>query len=127
VPITVTLWTDLQAGTTTSLLVPGKTQHDGVKLATLLGWPILLAGLFGVIRFRRKNGLAKALTMVALAFVISGSSLLFTGCGAGGPGAYKPNLTPTGQYPVTVTVTNGTVSHSSIVYFNVATGITGVL
>lgn len=127
VPITVTLWTDLQAGTATSLLVPGKTPHEGVKLATLLGWPILLAGLFGVIRFRRKNGLAKALTMIALACVISGSSLLFTGCGAGGPGAYKPNLTPTGQYPVTVTVTNGTVSHSSIIYFNVSAGITGIL
>jgi len=127
VPIVVTLWTDLQPGSaTTSMLMRGQTRHDGIRLATLLGWPVLLAGIFGVIRFRRKNGLAKALTVIALVLVISGSSLLFTGCGAGGPGAYQPNFTPAGQYPITVTVTNGTVSHSTTLYFNVSPGVTGI-
>jgi len=123
-PITMTLWTDMQPGAA-ALRFPGKSRRDGMQMATMLGWPLLLAGLVGVIQFRRK-GFAKALVMIALCAVISGSSLVFTGCGAGGPGAYHANLTPSGQYPVTVTISNGTVSHTAVVYFNVDPGITGV-
>jgi hypothetical protein len=58
--------------------------------------------------------------------MLLGSSVLFTaGCGAGGPGAYQANLTPTGIYPVVVTVTNGTVSQSITINLAVFPGQTG--
>lgn len=131
-PVIVTIFTDLQPGvgnpqSHSALHAPGTPGHkvSGVSMALLLGWPITLAGLAGLIRFRKRKGLASSLTLTALLCMMLGSSVLFTaGCG-GGPGAYVPNLTPTGIYPVVVTVTNGTVSQSITINLAVFPGVTG--
>jgi hypothetical protein len=131
IPLTITFFTDLQPGETnsqsTSLHAPAIPGHkaSGVTLALLLGWPVTLLGLAGLIRFRKRKGLASSFTLTALLFMALGSSVLFTaGCG-GGPGAYKANLTPTGVYPVVVTVTNGTVTQSLIVDLAIFPGTAG--
>jgi sugar lactone lactonase YvrE len=135
IPVVVTIFTDLQPGqgnsnsSTGSLHAPGTPGHkaSGVSMALLLGWPITLAGLAGLIRFRKRKGLASSLTLTALLCMMLGSSVLFTaGCGSyGGPGAYVANLTPTGIYPVVVTVSNGTVSQSITINLAVFPGQTG--
>jgi hypothetical protein len=84
-----------------------------------------LLGLAGIFRFRRKIG-ARGLTVLAMFLTLAGSSLIFTGCGAGGPGAYQPNLTPAGTYPITITVTGAGITRTATVYWTVtAPGIPG--
>jgi sugar lactone lactonase YvrE len=126
----VTLWTDLQPGTVptkTSMNAAPSLGHTGntTRLAFLLGWPFTLLGFAGLIRFRRRSGHIGALTLTALAMLLAGSSLTLSGC-SGGPGAYKPNLTPAGTYPIIVTVTGDGITQSTIIDFTVAApGITG--
>jgi hypothetical protein len=118
----MTLWTDLQPGTA-SLHQPFASHRGEASLAMMLGWPLTLLGFTGLFAFRRKIG-SRALSLMALAFVLAGSSLVLTGCA--GPGAYTPNLTPAGTYPITVTVTNGTVTKTTLIYWKVSSpGITG--
>jgi sugar lactone lactonase YvrE len=119
IPVDMTLWTDLQPGAA-SLTAPAlRADKSGVSLALMLGWPLTLLGLAGIFRFRRKAGAIRGLTLLALLMMITGSSLVFTGCGSGGPGAYQPNLTPTGTYPITVKVTGTNISHTTVIYWTV--------
>ena len=130
----VTLWTDLQPGTvptTTSRNVappasPSFGQRgNSTQLAFLLGWPFTLLGFAGLLRFRRRSGHVRALTLMALVMLMAGSALTLSGC-SGGPGAYKPNLTPAGTYPITITVKGAGITQSTVVDFTVAApGITG--
>jgi sugar lactone lactonase YvrE len=126
----VTFWTDLQPGT-----VPGTTArlnaptlghtHSGVTLAAIIGWPLTLLGLCGLLLRRRKLAHLRGLTLMALAFVMAGSALTFTGC-SGGPGAYHAVLTPAGTYPITVTVKGANLSQSTVIDFTVTSpGIPG--
>jgi len=129
-PVIVTFFTDLQPGTggTSSLRAPVLAGHrsSGMALAMLFGWPITLAGLAGVIRFRRRNGFGRGLTLVALLCILVGASTVFTGCSPSGPGSYVANLTPAGTYPITITATDGSVSSSIVINFAVSSpGITG--
>jgi len=130
IPLVVTFFTDLQPGSggTSALHAPARPGHksSGLSLALLFGWPVTLAGLAGLIRFRKRRGSARSLTLLAVLMLMIGSSALFTtGCN-NGPGAYHANLTPAGTYPVTVTVTNGTVSSSIVINLFVgAPGIAG--
>ena len=128
----MTLWTDIQPGnvpTTSFNRGPsfGIGSHSSVQLAMMVGWPVTLLGFTGLIAFRRrKPGALRGLTLTAVLFIMAGSSLIFTGCGAGGPGAYKAVLTPAGTYPITVTVKGNGVTQTTLVYFKVASpGITG--
>jgi hypothetical protein len=123
--VDVTFWNDLQPGS-----VPGvgalkrptiRRQKSGSMLAEMLGWPLTLLGLVGLLRLRRKSG---SLTLVALLLLMVGSTFTFTGCA--GPGDYKPVLTPTGMYPVTFTVTNGTVSNSVVIDYVTTPGLTSI-
>jgi hypothetical protein len=123
--VDVTFWNDLQPGS-----VPGvgslnrpaiHQQKSGIMLAEMLGWPLTLLGLVGLLRLRRKSG---SLTLVALLLLMVGTSLTFTGCA--GPGDYHAVLTPTGTYPVTFTVTNGTVSTSVVIDYVVTPGIKSI-
>jgi hypothetical protein len=115
VPVVVTFWTDLQPGSggTSSMRRPG----IGGRSTTRIAFALIGLGLVGVFRLRRKGSI-RTLTLVALLLIATGSSLLFTGC-ANGPGDYSPNFTPAGVYPVTVTVTNGSVSQSEPITFTV--------
>ena len=116
----VTLWTDLQPVTTAEL----RHQNGNITLAAILGWPLTLAGLLGLVRLRRRRGRLNGLVLMALVMVLAGASLALNGCA--GPGAYTPNFTAAGSYPVTITVTGPNVSQSTVIYFTVTSpGITG--
>jgi hypothetical protein len=123
--VDVTFWNDLQPGS-----VPGvgalkrpaiRHQTSGIQMAEMLGWPLTLLGLVGLLRLRRRSG---SLTLVALLLLMVGSTLTFSGCA--GPGDYKAVLTPTGTYPVTFTVTNGTVSTSVVIDYVTTPGISSI-
>ena len=119
----MTLWTDIQSSSASNAPSIGKGKNN-VTLAMIFGWPLTLAGLFGLIRFRRSRRTLSALSLLALVLVLSGSSLVFTGCA--GPGLYKPVLTPAGTYPITVTVTGDGITASTLVNFKVTSpGIVG--
>jgi sugar lactone lactonase YvrE len=120
IAVDMTLWTDLQPGLT-SLTAPAiRAEKPGVSLAMMLGWPLTLLGLAGIFRFRRKAGALRGLSLLALLLTIAGSSMAFTGCGTGGPGAYQATLTPTGTYPITVTIKSSAgVTHTTVVYWTV--------
>jgi len=116
----VTLWTDLQPVTHAEL------HHDSgnISLAAMIGWPFTLAGLLGLLRFRRRRAGLSGLVLVALAMVLAGASLALNGCA--GPGAYTPNFTTAGTYPITITVTGPNVSQYTVIDFTVTSpGITG--
>jgi sugar lactone lactonase YvrE len=126
----MTLWTDIQPGsvptTTSSLRGPSiGNGSGGVRYAMILGWPLTLLGFTGLLLFRRrKPGSLRGLSLLAVILLMTGSSLIFTGCA--GPGAYQAVLTPAGTYPITVKVTGNGVTQTTLVYFKVASpGITG--
>jgi DNA-binding beta-propeller fold protein YncE len=119
--VDVTFWNDLQPGS-----VPGVGLNHSPTLgqsrksavyAEIIGWPLTFASLFLLLRLRRSSA---ALKLLAMLLLITGSALTFTGCA--GPGDYKAVLTPTGTYPVTFTVTNGTVSNSVVIDYVVTPG-----
>jgi sugar lactone lactonase YvrE len=116
----VTLWTDLQPVSHAGL----RREHGNISLAAIIGWPLTLAGLLGLLRLHRRRRGLNGLTLMALAMVLTGSSLALNGCA--GPGAYTPNFTTAGNYPITITVTGPNVSQSTVIYFTVTSpGITG--
>jgi hypothetical protein len=120
----VTLWTDLQPGAVTSSLHTPTLGHGGshLALAEMIGWPLTLIGFLGLLRFRLR---LHSLTLAAILMVMAGASLTLSGCG--GPGAYTPNFTPAGTYPITITVKGSSgVSQTTLVDFTVTTpGISG--
>jgi len=123
-----TFWTDLQASDITSLHKPslgtGKSNKTGIQYALILGWPFTLLGLVAFARLRRKPGVARGLSLLAMLLIMTGSSMLFTSCA--GPGGYTPVLTPAGTYPITITVTGGGVTATTLVNFKVTSpGIAG--
>jgi len=123
IPVVVTYWTDLQPGSggTSSMHRPGISSRSTSRIA----FALIGAGLFGVFRLRRRNGNLRALALVALLLIATGSSMLFSGC-ANGPGLYHPNFTPAGVNSVTVTVTNGTVTQTIPTTFTIyGPGVTG--
>ena len=112
--VDMTLWTDIQPGNTTG----NATAPGGVHLAAILGWPATVLGLFAIVRFRRRSGNLRGIALLGLLLSIVGSSAAITGCGSG-PGAYNAVLTPTGTYPITVTITGAGITHTSVVYWKV--------
>jgi len=138
----MTLWTDVtgqskqvpvQAG-----LVPQPSFGPGqskVRMAMVLGWPLLFVGMVGIVGLRRKGSRLRLLTALAVLMVLCGSSLVATGCA--GPGVYVPVLTPASNtctlggstacgYPITVTVSGAGIKGTTTVYFVVSSpGIPG--
>lgn len=140
----MTLWTDIQPGTLVkmtpahaSAIPPPQLGKKGnnVRLAMILGWPMMLVGLVGTMGLRRKGSRLRVLTALAVVMVLCGSSLVMTGCA--GPGIYQAVLTPASGtctlggstacgYPITVTVTGAGLSATTTVYFVVSSpGIPG--
>ncbi len=123
----VTLWTDIQPGTVphAQLLRPAlRNSPRAVQLAEVLGWPLTLLGLTGLLISRKKLRRIRGLALLAILTLMTGSALTLSGCA--GPGGYTPALTPAGVYPITITVTDGTVTTTTLVYFNVTSpGIPG--
>ena len=130
----VTLWTDVAPGvipTTTSRAIDpvNLSGHSSASLASLLGWPLLLTSFVGVLGFHKRLRKVRLLAVLVLCCLLTGSSLVMSGCsgsGSGGGGTGSPNLTPTGKFNVTLTVSgpNNTVQTMPI-QFTVAAGVAG--
>jgi len=122
--VDVTFWTDLQP--TAALHRPSGAHGRATGVyAAMIGWPMALFGLAALLFLRRRGGVRKGLSLLAMLLIMAGSSLALSGCA--GPGTYKPSLTAAGTYPITITVTApGGASASAVVNFKVAApGITG--
>jgi sugar lactone lactonase YvrE len=120
----MTLWTDINPSTYTGSLHPAPGARNDTSFAAVLGWPVTLLGLAGILRFRRRMAGNRGLHLLALLLVLAGSSIVFAGCA--GPGAVVPVLTPGGAYPITVTVTGDGITQTTTVYFVVgAPGLVG--
>ena len=118
----VTFWTDIQPGSITTpsaaLHLPGFMGGGKAHLElAMLGWPVGLLGLAGIVSLRRRTRLASGLRLFGLLLVFVGTTLTFTGCG--GPGTYTPALTPAGSYPITITIKGAGVTKTTQVIFQV--------
>ncbi|MDE1162192.1 MAG: Ig-like domain repeat protein [Acidobacteriaceae bacterium] len=125
IPLDVTLWTDVKdSASNTQPMLPGN-RSSHTDLAMLLGWPLGLLGFAGLAASRRKLRKNAFLAAIPLAMLLLGGSMLAGGCA--GPGNYTPNLTPAGQYPVTITITgpNGLTATTQVYFVVTSPGITG--
>jgi hypothetical protein len=125
----VTLWTDVAPGvipsaTTTSQLSRPAASH--LNLATMLGWPLLLTSFFGLVGSRKRIYGLRLFSFLAFICLLTGASLVMSGCSGGGASKTSTNLTPTGKYSVTLTINgpNSTVQTLPI-QFTVAAGVAG--
>ena len=117
----VTFFTDLQ-----STSANAAQNKSGIAMATIVGWPLAFFGLLGMVVLRRRSGRTalRKLSLLPMLLLLIGSALSLSSCA--GPGDYKANLTPAGTYPITITVSNGTLKSSTVIDFTVtAPGIPG--
>jgi len=128
----VTLWTDVSPGViptgTTSQVRPASlSAHSTTALASLLGWPVLLASFAGILGFRKRLQKMSLFAFLALCGLLTGGSMVLSGCSSSGGGSStKPNLTPTGSYNVSLTVSGlNSTSVTMPIQFTVAAGVAG--
>jgi hypothetical protein len=128
----VTLWTDVSPGViptgTTSQSRPASLSgHSATALASVLGWPMLLASFAGVLGFHKRLQKARLLAVLILCGLLAGGSMVLSGCSSSGGGSStKPSLTPTGSYKVTLTISGpNTTSQTMPIQFTVAAGVAG--
>jgi sugar lactone lactonase YvrE len=128
----VTLWTDVSPGViptgTTSQIRPAGLPHRPITaLASLLGWPLLLASFTGVLGFRKRLQATKLLGILVWCGLLVGCSIIVSGCSGGTTAAStKPNLTPTGSYKVNLTISGpNNTSQTMPIQFTVAAGVAG--
>jgi hypothetical protein len=94
-------------------------------LADLLGWPFLLAGLAGMVRFRKRLLDNKFFAVLFLVAIVIGVGSLLNGCGAGSSGTIKTTAqaaTPTfspgaGTYASAQTVTISDSTAGASIYY----------
>jgi Fe-S cluster biogenesis protein NfuA len=135
----VTLWTNVPPGvipTTASLETPfggpgihvrdyrAETAHRA-ELASMIGWPVLLLSLGGLLAGRKRLRHLRLVTLLAIAGILGGGSAVLTGCSSSGVQPGVP--TPTGTYTVTITATgtNSKVAASQPITFTVGAGVAG--
>jgi len=68
---------------------PDSGRKVSTMLADLLGWPFLLAGLAGMVRFRKRLLDNKFFAVLFLVAIVIGVGSLLNGCGAGSSGTIK--------------------------------------
>ena len=124
----LTLWTDVNPNvlpTSSSAHPLDLFRHPGTTLATLLGWPVLFAGLAGVFGFRRKFRRTSLLTVLALIALLTGSTMVLTGCNSS---QFAATVTPAGTYKITLTVSGPSSTVQTMpITFTVAPGVAGQL
>jgi hypothetical protein len=125
----VTLWTDVGPGviptsTTSSAIRPSISGQSSAALATAFGWPLLLGSFVGIFGFRKKMQTTKLLGAIILCGLLTGSSMVMSGCTSGTKGASM--LTPTGSYKVNLTVSGPNNTTQTLpLQFTVAAGVAG--
>ncbi len=132
--VQITLWTDVPPGViptgtgTSANLTPVHfhQQQRSTQWAALLGWPLLLTSLLGLTAFRRRLRHANLFTMLALFGLLTGGSLVLTGCGGTTTSSKAAALTPTGTYTVQLVVAGpNSTSSTTPITFTVTQGIAG--
>jgi sugar lactone lactonase YvrE len=126
----VTLWTDVGPGviptaTTTSRVVRpvDLSARSNNALAAVLGWPVFLISFAGILGFRKRLK-TRLFALLILCGLLTGGSLVMSGCSSGTKGS--GNLTPTGVYSVSLTVSGpNNTSQTLPIQFTVATGVAG--
>ena len=123
-----TLWVDASPD---AMGRPSSTQphSHGRKSATLLagvlGWPMLLVGIAGVARFRKRLRNNRFLVVLSFVAILTGMGSLLSGCGGGSNGGSSANLaaaTPTfspgaGTYTSAQTVTISDSTSGATIYY----------
>ena len=114
--INITLFTDVPQGVTQST-------------SEILGWPILLLSCAGILAFRRRlrqNPLAmRLLTIVGLFGILTGGSVLMSGCSSG---TVTSQVTPVGTYTINFVATGpNSTTVSTPITFIVGQGAAGQL
>jgi hypothetical protein len=126
----VTLWTDVAPGTvpmsnsSQAIRPAGISAHSNPTLATMLGWPLLLFSLAGVVGFRKRLQATRLLAVLVFCNLLAGGSIVLSGCSSGTVG--PPTLTPVGAYKVNLTVSGpNNTSQTMPIQFTVAPGVPG--
>ena len=104
---------------------PDSGRKVSTMLADLLGWPFLLAGLAGMVRFRKRLLDNKFFAVLFLVAIVIGVGSLLNGCGAGSSGTIKTTAqaaTPTfspgaGTYASAQTVTISDSTAGASIYY----------
>jgi RHS repeat-associated protein len=100
---------------------------SSAMLADVLGWPMLLVGLAGIVKFRKRLRDNKFFAVLFLVAIITGVGSLLNGCGGSGgssnntvqtPQAAAPTLSPgTGTYASIQTVTISDSTAGATIYY----------
>jgi hypothetical protein len=90
----------------------------------MLGWPLLLFSLAGVVGFRKRLQATRLLAVLVFCNLLAGGSIVLSGCSSGTVG--PPTLTPVGAYKVNLTVSGpNNTSQTMPIQFTVAPGVPG--
>ena len=108
-------------------VTPSLPRRPSAQLAGILGWPILLAGIGVIIRFRRRLLKSRWLAMLSMAVMLTGIGRLLNGCGGhssnGNSGQSTSTVaTPTfspaaGAYTAIQTVTISDATAGATIYY----------
>ena len=113
---------------------PVQPRYTGRKsaeiLASVLGWPMLLVGLAGIARFRKRLRDNKFIVVLFVLTIITGVGSLIDGCGGGSssgsnnstqtPQAAAPTLSPAaGAYASAQTVTLSDSTTGASIYYTI--------
>jgi hypothetical protein len=113
--INITIFTDVPSGVTQTT-------------SELLGWPVLLFSMFGMLAFRRRlrqNPRALRLVSIAALFgLLAGGSIVMSGCSGT---STSGNLTPVGTYTINFVATSGSQTVTTPFTFAVGPGEAGEL
>jgi RHS repeat-associated protein len=93
---------------------PDTKNSSSTMLATILGWPLLLVGLAGVVRFRKHLHDNKYFVALFLVAILTGVGTLLNGCGGSGGGSTTPPQTPQAAAP-TFTPASGTYTSAQTI------------